>query len=58
VAQVPDGLLRQMGAYVLALRQIYPDRRIEVGILWTKTATLMTLPHNIVIAACESSTIS
>ena len=58
VAEVPDGLLRQMGAYVLALRQIYPDRRIEVAILWTKTAALMTLPHDIVIAACESSTIS
>lgn len=57
-AEVPDGLLRQMGAYVLALRQIYPGRRIEVAILWTKTATLMTLPHDIVIAACESSTIS
>ncbi len=57
-AEVPDGLLRQMGAYVLALRQIYPDRGIEVAILWTKTAALMTLPHDMVIAACESSTIS
>ena len=57
-AEVPDGLLRQMGAYVLALRQIYPGRGIEVAILWTKSATLMTLPHDIVIAACESSTIS
>ena len=58
VAEVPDGLLRQMGAYVLALRRIYPDRKVEVAILWTKTATLLTLPHDIVIAACESSTIS
>ncbi|WP_299684623.1 double-strand break repair helicase AddA [uncultured Tateyamaria sp.] len=45
---VPDGLLRQMGAYVHAIAQIYPDRRITCAILWTHTATLMPLPHDIV----------
>ncbi|MEX0340168.1 MAG: PD-(D/E)XK nuclease family protein, partial [Arenibacterium sp.] len=47
----PDGLLRQMGAYALQLQQIYPERTIETAILWTRTATLMPLPYDIVIEA-------
>ena len=39
----PEGLLRQMGAYQAALRQIYPDRRVNCAILWTRTGQLMTL---------------
>ena len=48
VEDVPDGLLRQMGAYAAALAQAYPDRRVETAILWTRTASLMPLPHDIV----------
>ena len=50
-ADVPEGLLRQMGAYLALLRQIYPDRTVEVAILWTRTATLMPLPHDMVMQA-------
>ncbi|EAR53024.1 ATP-dependent DNA helicase, UvrD/Rep family protein [Oceanicola granulosus HTCC2516] len=49
--EVPEGLLRQMGAYAAALGQIYPGRAIETAILWTSTAELMPLPHSLVIAA-------
>lgn len=49
--QCPEGLLRQMGAYAHALAQIYPERAIETAILWTRTAQLMPLPHELVIAA-------
>ncbi|MBE9475529.1 MAG: PD-(D/E)XK nuclease family protein, partial [Proteobacteria bacterium] len=55
---VPLGLLRQMGAYLSGLRQIYPDHTIEVAILWTQTQQLMRLPHNIVIDALKDPTIS
>ena len=55
---VPLGLLRQMGAYAEALAQIYPDRPIDTAILWTKTATLMALPHDIVRLALETDTSS
>ncbi|MCF6233792.1 MAG: double-strand break repair helicase AddA [Rhodobacteraceae bacterium] len=51
----PDGLLRQMGAYATALTQVYPDRRVEVAILWTKEARLMPLPYDLVIGALERS---
>ncbi|WP_300056753.1 double-strand break repair helicase AddA [uncultured Roseobacter sp.] len=51
----PHGLLRQMGAYSHALSQIYPNRRIETGILWTRTQRLMMLPHEIVTRALEST---
>jgi ATP-dependent helicase/nuclease subunit A len=47
----PEGILRQMGAYAHALSMIYPQRRIETAILWTKTATLMRLPHDLVTNA-------
>ena len=49
----PEGLLRQMGAYDAALRQIYPDHRIETAILWTRTATLMPLPVTLITQARE-----
>lgn len=51
----PDGILRQMGAYLDGLRQIYPDHTISVAILWTHTAQLMVLPHDIVREAIEST---
>ncbi|WP_083096777.1 double-strand break repair helicase AddA [Pseudophaeobacter leonis] len=59
-AQVPDqprscpkGLLRQMAAYAHALAQIYPDRKIETALLWTRTASLMVLPHDLVTDALK-----
>ncbi len=37
---VPEGILRQMGAYLEALEQIYPEREIELAILWTASAEM------------------
>jgi len=54
---VPDGLLRQLGAYSAALEQVYPNHRIETAILWTKTATLMPLGHEVVTAALRSNSV-
>ena len=48
---VPEGLLRQMGAYAHALKRVYPDRRVEVAILWTHERKLMPLPHDLVTNA-------
>ncbi|MCF7698637.1 double-strand break repair helicase AddA [Loktanella sp. M215] len=52
---VPDGLLRQMGAYAAALGQIYPDRQIRTAILWTRPAVLMDLPAALTTAALARS---
>lgn len=52
-AECPKGILAQMGAYVEALRQIYPERPIKLHILWTRTGTLMQLPHDIVTEALD-----
>ena len=49
----PDSILAQMGAYHYGLGQIYPDRDIETAILWTRTATLMPLPKDLIYAALE-----
>lgn len=56
VAQCPEGLLRQMGAYAHALKAIYPGREIETAILWTRTATLQYLPHDLVTDALSRAT--
>jgi ATP-dependent helicase/nuclease subunit A len=48
---IPDGLLRQLGAYRAALAQIWPGRTIETAIVWTRTATLMPVPHRLTSAA-------
>lgn len=55
---VPEGILRQMGAYLEALEQIYPRRPIILQILWTKTATITDLPHGIVRQALARTTTS
>lgn len=56
-ALCPDGLLRQMGAYAHALAQLYPEREIETALLWTRTATLMPLPHDLVTDALANTQI-
>ena len=57
-ADVPDGILRQMGAYAHALAAVYPTHRINTAILWTRTATLMSLPHDLVTDALTTTQIS
>ena len=49
--EVPEGLLAQMGAYLAAAQAIWPDRTVDVAILWTRSRRLMTLPHDLVKAA-------
>ncbi len=51
---VPAGLLRQMGAYAAMLAQIHPGRQIETGLIWTRTAHYMPLPHDLVTQALGS----
>ena len=55
---VPEGVQAQMGAYLSALRQIFPDDRIEVAVLWTRAARLMPLPHDMVTEALRRATTS
>ena len=55
---VPEGYLRQMGAYLGALEAIFPGRAIEVAILWTRTGQLMPLEHEIVKAALRDAALS
>jgi ATP-dependent helicase/nuclease subunit A len=54
-ADVPDSILRQMGAYAAALSQVFPDRDIQTAILWTNTAELMVLPHDIVMKSLRNT---
>ncbi len=51
--QVPEGLLRQMGAYGFALAQVYPDRRVDLALLWTAGPALMALDTARALAAFE-----
>ncbi|MEO8241642.1 MAG: double-strand break repair helicase AddA [bacterium] len=56
VALVPEGVLRQLGAYLQLLTQVYPGRGIDLAVLWTRTARLMPVPCDIVIAALQRTT--
>ncbi|SFR34216.1 double-strand break repair helicase AddA [Litoreibacter janthinus] len=46
--KTPSGLLAQMGAYLEMLEQLYPEKTVDVAVLWTQTAQLSVLPHDIV----------
>jgi ATP-dependent helicase/nuclease subunit A len=50
---VPEGILRQMGAYAALLEQVYPARRVEIAVLWTEAPRLMPLPRALVMAALQ-----
>lgn len=54
---VPDGILRQLGAYAHMLGHIYPGRRIETAILWTSEPRFMTINPDIVTNALSRATI-
>ena len=53
---VPEGLLRQLGAYRHILALLYPERRIDTAILWTRTGVLMPVSAEIVSAALQRAT--
>ncbi len=55
IEQTPKGILAQQGAYLSALKQIYPDHHIDIAILWTRTGQIMSIPHNIAMIALEAS---
>lgn len=50
-SDTPEGVLRQMGAYCVALEQIFPDHQIVPQILWIETATLQTLDRDHAVEA-------
>lgn len=56
--QTPLGILRQLGAYRSAVLQLYPDRPVDVAVLWTATRELMTVDHDIVMQALQTATTS
>ena len=56
-AAVPEGLLRQMGAYAHTLAQIYPSHQVDTAILWTVAPQLMLLDRDIVRDALTRATI-
>ncbi len=56
-ALVPEGILRQMGAYHAMLTAIYPDRQVNIAILWTAAAQLMPLSHDMLMDALSRATI-
>ncbi|MBP7001396.1 double-strand break repair helicase AddA [Amaricoccus sp.] len=47
----PEAILRQMGAYAAALALVWPGRRVETAVLWTRPRRLMPLPPGLVAAA-------
>jgi len=46
-SDIPEGILRQMGAYHAALEQIYPHKQVRTAIIWTCNAKFMEIPANV-----------
>ena len=57
-AEIPSAILAQMGAYAAALDTLYPDRSVEMAILWTNGPLWMPLPHDLVTEAFKNPTSS
>jgi ATP-dependent helicase/nuclease subunit A len=57
VAAIPEGILRQLGAYAHMVAQIYPDRRVETAVLWTRGPVFMPVDPEIVRQALQRTTI-
>jgi ATP-dependent helicase/nuclease subunit A len=51
--EVPEGILRQLGAYLAMVEALYPGREARVAVLWTHEARLMDLPRALVMAALQ-----
>jgi ATP-dependent helicase/nuclease subunit A len=56
-ADVPEGILRQMGAYQAMLEHVFAGRDVSVSVLWTATGELMPLPRTTVMAALQRSAV-
>ena len=55
---VPEGLLRQMGAYAEAAAAIWPGREVALSILWTRTRTVTDLPTPLAARAWAATEIA
>ena len=47
--EIPDGIVRQMAAYVAALEVIYPGRTVRAAVLYTQTPQLFALPDALLV---------
>jgi ATP-dependent helicase/nuclease subunit A len=47
---IPAAYLRQMAAYVAALRVIHPGRKVEAALLYTASPRLFALPEDLIAA--------
>jgi ATP-dependent helicase/nuclease subunit A len=48
---VPEGILRQLGAYRAGLCRIWPHRAVSTAVLWIRAGRLMPVPDALVDAA-------
>jgi ATP-dependent helicase/nuclease subunit A len=50
LAEMPESVLKQMGAYAAALAVIFPGKRVEAAVLYTQTPHLIAIPGDILAA--------
>ena len=56
LGEIPEAYIVQMALYAALLRQIYPDREVAAGLLFTEAPVLMELPASVLDAALERLT--
>jgi ATP-dependent helicase/nuclease subunit A len=55
VRDTPIAYLRQIAAYAAVLRAIFPTHAVEALLVWTRTATVMPVPHALLVAHAPSA---
>jgi ATP-dependent helicase/nuclease subunit A len=53
VALIPEPYLEQMAAYCAVLRQAFPAHTIKASLVWTRIASIMLLPDDVLADALE-----
>jgi len=56
LGEVPEAYIVQMALYAALLRQVYPDRQVAAGLLFTEAPVLVELPASVLDAALERLT--
>lgn len=58
VDEVPPGYVAQIAVYSALIRQIYPDRKVTAGLLFTETPQMLVIPESVMQEALERLAVS
>ena len=58
LAEIPAGYVTQIAIYAALLRQVYPDREVSAGLLFTEAPRMFEIPETVMAGALERLAVS